>query len=190
MSEWQNDWFPGPYQNLSSSPVATCHHREALLKLIYCSLSKFSLHYLTASRPKIQLDFSWSLEMSEQQNDWFARPCESLSISPSAALHHQKALSKLILSKSMNIQSNHQKNLIITLIKLACFFKLFSNQRLEAFCQLVSWTFGMSDWQNDQFPIQIEGLSISPSTTLHYPEALSKLFEISFTIISLKVINF
>ena len=26
------------------------------------------------------------------------------------------------------------------LIKLACFFKWFSNQRLEAFCQLISWT--------------------------------------------------
>ena len=32
------------------------------------------------------------------------------------------------------------KKLVIISIKLACFFKLFYNQRLQAFYQLISWT--------------------------------------------------
>ena len=41
----------------------------------------------------VQLDFSWTLKMSDQQNDRFARSSEGLSISPSATLHHSEALS-------------------------------------------------------------------------------------------------
>ena len=45
--------------------------------------------------PTVQLDFSWTLEMSDQQNDRLVRLSEGLSISPSATLHHPEALSKL-----------------------------------------------------------------------------------------------
>ena len=45
--------------------------------------------------PTDQLDFSWTLEMSDQQNDRFARPSEGLSIPLSATLHHPETLSKL-----------------------------------------------------------------------------------------------
>ena len=55
-------------------------------KKVYCSLFKFSLHSLTASwseasnlSTNVQLDFSWTLEISDQQNDRFARPTNSLS---------------------------------------------------------------------------------------------------------------
>ena len=31
--------------------------------------------------PTVQLDYSWTLKMSDQQNDWFARPSDSLKSS-------------------------------------------------------------------------------------------------------------
>ena len=83
-------------------------------KTFHCPLSKFSLHSLTASLPEasrlsptVQLDISWTLEMSNRQNNWFTRPSESLSSSPGATWHHAEALSKLILSKWMEFQTNH-----------------------------------------------------------------------------------
>ena len=33
--------------------------------------------------PSVQLDFSWTLKMSDRQNDWFARPSNSLKNSVS-----------------------------------------------------------------------------------------------------------
>lgn len=38
-------------------------------------------HGLAAFNPKVQLDSSWTLEMSIRQNDWFAEPSDSLSSS-------------------------------------------------------------------------------------------------------------
>ena len=35
----------------------------------------------TSLLPIDQLDFSWTLEMSDQQNDWFARPSDSVKSS-------------------------------------------------------------------------------------------------------------
>ena len=91
--------------------------------------------------PTVQLDFSWTLKLSDQQNDRFARPFGSLSSSPCATWQLPEALSKPILSKWMNFYTNHtQKKLVMILMKIACFFKLFRNQRLESFCQLFSWT--------------------------------------------------
>ena len=72
------------------------------LKKFYNNFDKISLLFQTVfaseSRsllPTVQLDFSWTLEISNRQNDQFARPSEGLSISPSATLHHPEALSKL-----------------------------------------------------------------------------------------------
>ena len=77
--------------------------------------------------------------MSDRQNDRFARPSESLSSSPGATWHHTEALSKLILSKWMNFQTSHLKKLEMISIKLTCFFKLFQDQRIQAFYQLINW---------------------------------------------------
>ena len=116
MSDRQNDQLARPFQSLSSSPVTTWHHLKTLSRLIHCTLSKFILHSLTASAswpkasrlsPTVQLYFSWTLEMSNQQNDSFARSSEGLSISSSATLNHPEALSKLILLKWISFRSNH-----------------------------------------------------------------------------------
>ena len=55
-------------------------------KKVHCPLSKFILHSLTASwskasclSPTVQLDFSWTHEISYRQNDRFARGSDSLS---------------------------------------------------------------------------------------------------------------
>ena len=64
-------------------------------KNFHCRLSKISLHYLTASpsednslSPTVQLDFSWTLEISDRQHDRFARPSECLSSFLSATWKH------------------------------------------------------------------------------------------------------
>ena len=82
-------------------------------KKAHCALNKFSPHSLTACWSKasrrsatVQLDFSYTLEMFDQRNHRFARPSESLSISPSASLNHPEALLKLLLLKWMNFQTN------------------------------------------------------------------------------------
>ena len=45
--------------------------------------------------PTVQLDFSWTLEMSDWQNDRFARPCDNLSSSLSATWHHPDKIQTL-----------------------------------------------------------------------------------------------
>ena len=106
MSDQQNDRFARPSESLSSSPVATWHHPEALSELIHYFLSKFSLQSLTASWPKasrlsptIQLDFSWTLQMSDRQKDGFARPSEGLSISPTSVTLSKCPINKMIGSE-------------------------------------------------------------------------------------------
>ena len=49
-----------------------------LFKLRFHSLTTSLSEYSSLS-PTAQLDFSWILEMSDQQNVWFARPSDSLS---------------------------------------------------------------------------------------------------------------
>ena len=83
------------------------------------------------------------------------------------------------------------KNLIMILIKLACFFKRFSNQRQEAICQLFGWTSaGPSKCPIDKMIGWQSHMSISPSATLHNPEALSKLSGNSLTKIFWKSLKF
>ena len=191
MSDQQNDRFATPSESLSSSLVATWYYPEALSKLIHCPLSKFSLHSLTASWPKasrilstIQLDFSWTLEMSDRQNDRFARPSEGLSKFSSATLHHPEALSKLILSKWMNFPKQPLKNINNDFDKISLLFQtVFESEARNVFPTVqfdFSWTFEMSDWQNDWFARPSKRLSISLSATLHHLEALSKLTGNSF----------
>ena len=58
------------------------------LKKINCAFDKISLLLQTVLEsevrsflPTVQLDFNWTLEMSDQQNDWFARTFHNLSSS-------------------------------------------------------------------------------------------------------------
>ena len=60
-------------------------------KIFCCRLSKITLHYVTAPlseatslSPTVQLDFSWTLEISDRQSYRFGRPSECLSRSLSA----------------------------------------------------------------------------------------------------------
>ena len=59
---------------------------QPLMK-IYCAFDKISLLLQTFLEsearnflPTFQLDFSWTLKMSNRQNDWFARPSHSPSV--------------------------------------------------------------------------------------------------------------
>ena len=45
--------------------------------------------------PTVQLDFSWTLEMSDRQNHRFARTSDSLSSSMSATWHHPEKIQTL-----------------------------------------------------------------------------------------------
>ena len=72
------------------------------LQKIFCPLSKISVNDQTQANslsPSVQLNFSWSLEMSDRQNDRLARPSECLSSSPGATRHHPEPPLKVILSK-------------------------------------------------------------------------------------------
>ena len=69
---------------------------------IHCLLSKISLHSLTASwanasslLPTVQLDFSWTLKMSDQQNDCLARTSDNLSSSQSSTWHDPEEIQTL-----------------------------------------------------------------------------------------------
>ena len=82
----------------------------------FCLLSKIGLNCLTvywseanSVLPTVYLNFSWTLEMSERQNNWFLRVSVCLSSSLSPTWHHLEALSKPIFSKWMNFRSNHWK---------------------------------------------------------------------------------
>ena len=72
------------------------------LKNVYCPLTNITLHSLAASwsetsslSPNVQLDFSWTLEMSDRENDRFARTSGSLSSSLSATWHHPEEIQTL-----------------------------------------------------------------------------------------------
>ena len=127
LSDRQNDWFARPSDSLTDSLSTMCASTRSLkfftkqinfeimdCKTVHCPLSKISLLSLTASwsevsslSPTIHLDFSWTLEMSDQLRDRFARPSECQSSSLSTTWHHPEAPSNLILSKWMNVQTNH-----------------------------------------------------------------------------------
>ena len=146
MSNQQNDWFARPSETLSISPRATLHHSEAVSKLIGCPLSKFSLHSLSASwqkssrlSPTVQLYFSWTIKMSDQQNHRFARPSESLSNSLNA-FRKMRSPSEKFFWKSLKFKIRHCKNFQCPLSKISLHYQTVIDQRLTVFHQLFSWT--------------------------------------------------
>ena len=126
MSDWQNDLLGCPSDNLSNS-LTTMYtsseflHRKfftnkflnKLFKKFHCDLSKINLHNQTvidqqvkSPSPTVQLDFSWTLKMSDRWKDLLTRSSECLSSSLSGKWNHLEAPSKLIYSKLMNFQIN------------------------------------------------------------------------------------
>ena len=64
------------------------HLTNQPLEKINCAFDKISLLLQTVFEsearnflPTFKLDLSWALKMSDQQNDWFARPCDTLKCS-------------------------------------------------------------------------------------------------------------
>ena len=80
------------------------------------------MHFLTASlseasilSPTVQLDFTWTLEMSDWQNDWFGSPSGSLrnsltTMCTSSELFHREIFGN---EKLINDKLGIQKNVII-----------------------------------------------------------------------------
>ena len=133
------------------------------LKKISNDFDRISLFFQTVSKseaksllPTVQLDFSWTLEMSDWQNHRFARPSESLSISPTATLHHPETLWKVTLSKWINFQSINF---------------LLPTAQLD-----FSWTLQMSDRENDWFTRPSESLSNFLNAMCTIWEFLHKIF--------------
>ena len=101
MFDRQNDWFTRSSHSLKSYPSTICINKELHQwtffykwinfeirhwKNVHCPLTCINLHSLTASAseasnlsPTVQFHFSWTLEMSDQQNDRFTRSSECLS---------------------------------------------------------------------------------------------------------------
>ena len=90
---WQSEKFLDYAMYRVSAPTLKIFSKWIIFQIrhcekVHCPLSKASLHSLIAFWPKasrrsstVQLDFSWTLEMSDRQNDWFARPSDSLKSS-------------------------------------------------------------------------------------------------------------
>ena len=94
MSDQQNDRFARSSECLSSSfkvnSFEMIQFPNQPLKKINCASDKISLLLQTVLESEariflqtVQLDFSWTLEMSDRQNDRFARPSDSLKSSVS-----------------------------------------------------------------------------------------------------------
>lgn len=111
MADQWNDCFLRLSDILSNCLSTTRYQQRTLSKTVYlkwfkyqtryyknvhCFLKKICLHLQTvcwsqASRfsPTVQLDFSWTFQISIQQNNWFGKPSDSLSSSQSTVCHRQ-----------------------------------------------------------------------------------------------------
>ena len=85
---WRIPWVPSVQ---AKDSITEFFSKWTIFEIRHCKkvhfrLCKFSVHFLTTSLSEsssfsrtAQLDFSWFLEMSDQQNDPFASPSDSLS---------------------------------------------------------------------------------------------------------------
>ena len=117
----------------------------------------------------VRLDFSWTLEMSDQQIDWFARPSWSLNSSPVATRHHPAARSRANSFKVDEFSNQPLKKFNINFDKTNLPFQTVFESEARSLLPTVqlyfSWTLEMSYRQNDWFARSSEGQSISPSAT-------------------------
>ena len=151
-----------------------------------CRLSKFSLHSLTASwskasrlSPTVQLDFSWTLEISDRQNDRFVRQSESLRQFVECHVYYLSTPSQKLFWKSLKFKTKHCKNFKCPLSKVSLQCQTVIDQRLTIFHQLFGWTSaGPFHWQNDRFARPSESLSHSLNAMCTIWELLhKKVFE-------------
>ena len=113
LTVWRIPWVPSVLsKNYISEFLSKWINFEIThSKHVHCPLTKISLHSLAASwlesgslSPTVQLhfskltlhmDFTWTLEMSDRQNDRFARTSDSLSSSLDATWHHPEKIQTL-----------------------------------------------------------------------------------------------
>ena len=104
--------------------------------------------------------------MSDQQNDRFVRPSESLSNSLNAMCTIVELFpSQIFFWKSLKFKISHCKNFYCPLSKISLHYQNIISQRLTFFSPTVQldfrWTREMSGWQNDRFARPSESLSNS-----------------------------
>ena len=130
-------------------------------KYHYPALSNCDWWEANCLSPTVQLDFSWSLKISDQQNDWFARPSEYMGSSQSAAWHHLA-----VVSNQFFPNDSFSK---ITIKNINNDFDKIRIRESETRSPLptveleFSWTLEMSDRQSDLFARLFESLKICVS---------------------------
>ena len=144
MSNWQNYWFARSSESLSNSLNTMCTSWELphiiffgsqyfeikYCKKFHCHLHKISLHYQTMIDQRLtalyQL-FSWTLQMSDWQNDQFPSSDDNLKSSLTSAMYRLRFASLKILSKWIIFQIRHCK-------KVNCLLNKFCLHSLTASC--------------------------------------------------------
>ena len=90
--------------------------------------------------PTVQLDFRWTHEMSDRQNDRFTRPSESLSNSLNTMCSSWELSHRIFFCQSINFKIKYCKKFHCHLTKISLHYQTVLDQRLTAFHQVFSWT--------------------------------------------------
>ena len=113
-------------------------------KKFHCPLSKIRLHYQTdwseakSYSPTVQLDFSWTLEMSDRQNDGFDGLSDSLRSSLTTVCTSWELYRRICFENKF---SNYAfKRFHCPLSKISLRYQTVIDQSLTVFHQLFSWT--------------------------------------------------
>ena len=131
-------------------------------KEVNYTLSKISLLNQTVIKQRLTVFhqlFSWTLGMSDRQNDRFARPSDSLKSSEYHVYQLQKIFPKLI-----NAQIRQCKKFHRPFSKISLYYQTLIDQRLKVFHQLFSSTLKLFHRRNDRFAKSFDSLKSSVST--------------------------
>ena len=97
--------------------------------------------YARSLLPTVQLDFSWTLKLLDQQNDWFARRVQHYIIQRFFQ-NYLRIPSQKFFWKSLKFKIRHCKNFQCPLSKMSLHYQTVIDQRLTVFHQRFSWTSG------------------------------------------------
>ena len=86
--------------------------------------------------PTNQLDFSWTLQMSDR----FAKPSESISNSLNAMCTIWELLHRIVFASYWNLKLGIVKVFNVLLSKISLHYQTVIDQKLTVFHQLFSWT--------------------------------------------------
>ena len=109
-------------------------------------LSQISLHYRTVIDQRlslsttIQLEFSWTLQMSDPQNDRFTKPSDSPSISLSTMCPSWELFQRIFFQKWINFWIRHSKKFPGLFSNISLHYQTVIDQRLTVLQQLYCWT--------------------------------------------------